>query len=248
MNPSFHYDFAAATDTGRVRSHNEDAVAIVPSCGLAIVADGMGGYAAGEVASDIAVSVIRDVVEQRFLQGPVAADAAWEVLVDAALEANEAILAAAVDEPSLRGMGATLVAALFHEDRVAIAHAGDSRAYRLRDGVLMPLTKDHSVVQERIDAGELSVEEARHSRIRNLVTRALGVDVELTVEAHEHPVEEGDLYLLCSDGLHDMLGEEEIGELLVPGVELEELCRGLIGAANEAGGADNVSVVVVRLG
>jgi protein phosphatase len=170
------------------------------------------------------------------------------VLVDAALEANEAILAAAVDEPSLRGMGATLVAALFHEDRVAIAHAGDSRAYRLRDGVLMPLTKDHSVVQERIDAGELSVEEARHSRIRNLVTRALGVDVELTVEAHEHPVEEGDLYLLCSDGLHDMLGEEEIGELLVPGVELEELCRGLIGAANEAGGADNVSVVVVRLG
>jgi protein phosphatase len=246
MTPSLHYAFAAVTDTGRVRSHNEDAVAIVPACGLAVVADGMGGYAAGEVASDIAVSVIRDVVEQRFLRGPVAADAIWEVLVDAALEANEAILAAAVDEPALRGMGATLVAGLFHEDRVAIAHAGDSRAYRLRDGVLTQLTRDHSVVQEKIDAGLLSVEEARHSRIRNLVTRALGVDVELTVEAHEHRVEEGDLYLFCSDGLHDMLSDEEIAELLVPGVELEELCRGLIGAANEAGGADNVSVVVVK--
>jgi protein phosphatase len=246
MTPSLHYAFAAVTDTGRVRSHNEDAVAIVPACGLAVVADGMGGYAAGEVASDIAVSVIRDVVEQRFLRGPVAADAMWEVLVDAALEANEAILAAAVDEPSLRGMGATLVAGLFHEDRVAIAHAGDSRAYRLRDGVLMQLTRDHSVVQEQMDAGLLSVEEARHSRIRNLVTRALGVDVELTVEAHEHRVEEGDLYLFCSDGLHDMLSDEEIAELLVPGVELEELCRGLIGAANEAGGADNVSVVAVK--
>ena len=247
MNPSFHYEFAAATDTGRVRSHNEDAVAILPGCGLAVLADGMGGYAAGEVASDIAVSVIRDVVEQRFLRGPVTVDTLWEVLVDAALEANEAILAAAVDEPSLRGMGATLVAGLFGEDRVAIAHAGDARAYRLRDGMLTALTKDHSVVQEKIDAGLLSVEEARHSKIRNLVTRALGVDVELTVEAHEHRVEEGDLYLFCSDGLHDMLGDDEIAELLASDVSLEELCRGLICAANEAGGADNVSVVLVSM-
>lgn len=248
MTDPIRYHYAAATDTGRVRAHNEDAVAIVPGCGLVVLADGMGGYAAGEVASDIAVSVIRDVVEQSFLRGPVAPDAMWEVLVDAALEANTAILAAAVDEPALRGMGATLVTGLFFEERVAIAHAGDSRAYRLRDGILAQVTRDHSVLQEQIDAGLVSQQEARHSRIRNLVTRALGVDAELTVEAHEHAVQEGDLYLFCSDGLSDMLTDEEIAELLAPGVELEELCTGLVCAANEAGGADNVSVVLVKAG
>jgi protein phosphatase len=144
-------------------------------------------------------------------------------------------------------MGATLVAGLFQDGRVAIAHAGDSRAYRLRAGMLTQLTRDHSVVQEQLDAGLVSIDEARHSRIRNLVTRALGVDAELTVEAHEHRVEQGDLYLFCSDGLHDMLTDEEIAGLLAPGVGLEELCRGLVCAANEAGGADNVSVVVVSV-
>lgn len=240
------FEYAARTDTGRVRSHNEDAVAILPACGLVVLADGMGGYAAGEVASDIAVSVIMDVIQQHFLHQPIVPDDLWQVLVDAVLEANTAIIAAALDEPSYRGMGATLVSGLFHGSRLVLAHAGDSRAYRLRDGLLAPITRDHSVLQERIDAGLLSVEQARGSSIRNLVTRALGVEPDLAVEVHEHALERGDVYLFCSDGLNDMLSDEEIARVLLHGTGgLDQACRELIGAANAAGGADNVTVALV---
>ena len=242
--PAFEY--AAISDPGRVRAHNEDALDVVPACGLVVLADGMGGYAAGEVASDIAVSVIRDVVEQHFLHRPVVADELWQVLVDAVLEANTAILAAASDEPSYRGMGATLVTGLFNGSLLVLAHVGDSRAYRLRDGLLTVLTRDHSVLQERIDAGLVTLEEARRSTIRNLVTRALGAEAVLSVEVHEHSVERGDVYLFCSDGLNDMLTDEDMTGILLNGTGgLEQSCAELVSAANEAGGADNVSVVLV---
>nr|WP_217345580.1 protein phosphatase 2C domain-containing protein [Noviherbaspirillum sp. L7-7A]MBV0879881.1 protein phosphatase 2C domain-containing protein [Noviherbaspirillum sp. L7-7A] len=248
MSTHAGFDYAALTDAGRVRDHNEDAVAVMPACGLVVLADGMGGYAAGEVAGDIAVSVIADVVEQHFLHKPLVPDELWQVLVDAVLEANTAIIAAAIDEPAYRGMGATLVTGLFHQERLIVAHAGDSRAYRLRDGLLGLITRDHSVLQERIDGGLLTVEEARGSSIRNLVTRALGVEPELAVEVHEHAVERGDVYLFCSDGLNDMLADEEIARILLQtGGTLAEAGAALIDAANAAGGADNVSVALVGI-
>ena len=246
MSAAAVFDYAAITDAGRVRSHNEDALAVEPAIGLVVLADGMGGYAAGEVASDIAVSVIRDVVEQHFRHEAVVADTLWQVLVDAVLEANTAILAAAADERSYRGMGATLVTGLFHGSLLVLAHVGDSRAYRLRDGLLTVLTRDHSVLQERIDAGVVTQQEARQSNIRNLVTRALGAEALLSVEVHEHAVERGDVYLFCSDGLNDMLTDEEMTGILLGGRGgLEQTCAELVGAANDAGGADNVSVVLV---
>lgn len=248
MSTHAGFDYAALTDTGRVRDHNEDAVAVLPACGLVVLADGMGGYAAGEVASDIAVSVITDVVQQHFLHRAIVPDDLWQVLVDAVLEANTAIIAAALDEPSYRGMGATLVSGLFHQDRLIVAHAGDSRAYRLRDGLLSVITRDHSVLQERIDAGLLTAEQARSSTIRNLVTRALGVESELAVEVHEHAVERGDVYLFCSDGLNDMLEDEEIARVLLQATgTLTNAAAALIDAANVAGGADNVSVALVAV-
>jgi len=246
MSTHAGFDYAALTDAGRVRDHNEDAVTVLPACGLVVLADGMGGYAAGEVASDIAVSVIKDVVEQHFLHRPIVPDDLWQVLVDAVLEANTAIIAAALDEPAYRGMGATLVAGLFHQDRLVVAHAGDSRAYRLRDGLLNLITRDHSVLQERIDSGLLTAQEARGSSIRNLVTRALGVEAELAVEVHEHAVERGDVYLFCSDGLNDMLDDEEIAQVLLQAAgTLADAGAALIDAANAAGGADNISVALV---
>jgi protein phosphatase len=145
-------------------------------------------------------------------------------------------------------MGATLVTGLLHQERLIVAHAGDSRAYRLRDGLLSIITRDHSVLQERIDGGLLTVEEARGASIRNLVTRALGVEPELAVEVHEHAVERGDVYLFCSDGLNDMLADEEIARILLqtPGT-LAEAGAALIDAANAAGGADNISVALVGI-
>lgn len=249
MSDQAEFNYAVLTDTGRTRAHNEDAVAIVPSCRLVVLADGMGGYAAGEVASDIAVSVITDVIQQHFLHQPIVPDELWQVLVDAVLEANTAIIAAALDEPTYRGMGATLVAGLFDQDRLIVAHAGDSRAYRLRNGMLTVITRDHSVLQERIDAGLITVEQARSSSIRNLVTRALGVESELAVEVREHAVEQGDVFLFCSDGLNDMLDDDEIAQVLRLGRgELKQTCAALVSAANEAGGADNISVVLVGIG
>lgn len=248
MSTHAGFDYAALTDTGRVREHNEDAVAVLPACGLVVLADGMGGYAAGEVASDIAVSVITDVVEQHFLHQPIVPDDLWQVLVDAVLEANTAIIAAALDEPAYRGMGATLVTGLFHQDRLIVAHAGDSRAYRLRDGLLSLITRDHSVLQERIDGGLLTPEQARGASIRNVVTRALGVESDLAVEVHEHAVERGDVYLFCSDGLNDMLDDEEIAQVLLHAAgTLAEAGAALIDAANAAGGADNISVALVGI-
>jgi serine/threonine protein phosphatase PrpC len=249
MSSHAGFDYAALTDTGRVRDHNEDAVVVLPACGLVVLADGMGGYAAGEVASDIAVSVIADVVEQHFLRHAIVPDELWQVLVDAVLEANTAIIAAALDERAYRGMGATLVSGLFHQDRLIVCHAGDSRAYRLRDGLLSLITRDHSVLQERIDSGLLTVAQARGSAIRNVVTRALGIGPALAVEAHEHALERGDVYLFCSDGLNDMLDDEEIAQVLLQATgTLAETGAALIDAANAAGGADNISVALVSIG
>lgn len=250
MTHRFELEFASRTDTGLVRAQNEDALAVSAAHGLAVLADGMGGYSAGEVASNIAITVIRQAVERRLgkrnWQRAPRAGAVRQLLVAAIEFANSAILASAQRQPEYAGMGTTLVAALFHHDQVAIAHVGDSRAYRIRAGRIEQLTRDHSLLQEELDAGLISPEQARFAEHKNLVTRALGVEAALAVEIHEHRLAAGDLYLLCSDGLSDMLPEPEIAEL-VQAADLAQAAESLVRRANQHGGNDNVSVILARV-
>ena len=243
------------TDTGRVREHNEDAVFANPHLGFVVLADGMGGYNAGEVASSMATTRLASELESALAaraphatDGPGGEAFAGQCLRDAVADANAAIFQAAQNEAGYAGMGTTLVAALFFDDRVAVAHVGDSRLYRLRDGTLSLLTHDHSLLQEQIDSGLLSAEEARHSLNRNLVTRALGVDPLVEVDLAEHLVLPDDLYLLCSDGLNDMVPDEEIAlALQTLSGHLELAATQLVEMANDQGGRDNVSVILVKV-
>ena len=243
------------TDTGRVREHNEDAVFANPHLGFVVLADGMGGYNAGEVASSMATTRLASELESALAaraphatDGPGGEAFAGQCLRDAVADANAAIFQAAQDEAGYAGMGTTLVAALFFDDRVAVAHVGDSRLYRLRDGTLSLLTHDHSLLQEQIDSGLLSAEEARHSLNRNLVTRALGVDPLVEVDLAEHLVLPDDLYLLCSDGLNDMVPDEEIAlALQTLSGHLDLAATQLVEMANDQGGRDNVSVILVKV-
>ena len=248
-------DIVLRTDTGRVREHNEDAVFANPHLGFVVLADGMGGYNAGEVASSMATTRLASELESALAaraphatDGPGGEAFAGQCLRDAVADANAAIFQAAQDEAGYAGMGTTLVAALFFDDRVAVAHVGDSRLYRLRDGTLSLLTHDHSLLQEQIDSGLLSAEEARYSLNRNLVTRALGVDPLVEVDLAEHLVLPDDLYLLCSDGLNDMVPDEEIAlALQTLSGHLELAATQLVEMANDQGGRDNVSVILVKV-
>lgn len=243
------------TDTGRVREHNEDAVFANPHLGFVVLADGMGGYNAGEVASSMATTRLASELESALAaraphatDGPGGEAFAGQCLRDAVADANAVIFQAAQEEAGYAGMGTTLVAALFFDDRVVVAHVGDSRLYRLRDGTLSLLTHDHSLLQEQIDSGLLSAEEARHSLNRNLVTRALGVDPLVEVDLAEHLVLPDDLYLLCSDGLNDMVPDEEIAlALQTLSGHLELAATQLVEMANDQGGRDNVSVILVKV-
>lgn len=244
--------FATRTDTGKVRAHNEDAIDWNEQGGLAVLADGMGGYNAGEIASSIATTVFKASLErslQEFvrLRRPPGNKQLECSMTEAAEAANGQILAASISQPEFSGMGTTLVAALFHQNRLVLAHIGDSRAYRYRQGMLTQLTRDHSQLQEQIDAGLVSPEWARFAPNKNLITRALGVAVEIEVETGVHAIENGDLYLLCSDGLSDMLSAEQLGELLGQESDLESSCVDLVNAANYNGGRDNISVILVRV-
>lgn len=248
-------EIAVRTDPGLVRGHNEDSVFANPVRGLVILADGMGGYNAGEVASGMATSFLASAMETSFFDAPPADDAAsgGQSFASACLresieKANFAIYNAASCEPDFAGMGTTLVSALFHDGRVTVAHVGDSRLYRLRDEALSVMTRDHSLLQQQIDCGMITPEEARFSQNKNLVTRALGVDPEVDPEIKEFPVLPGDLYLFCSDGLNDMLPDEEIAlalQMLAANPELA--ATQLVQMANDNGGRDNVSVVVVKV-
>jgi protein phosphatase len=161
---------------------------------------------------------------------------------------NQSIFNAAQSQPQYAGMGTTLVAAVFHDNAVTVAHIGDSRMYRLRDGVFSQVTKDHSLLQEQIDSGMITPEQARHSQNKNLVTRALGVDATVETEIHEYPVLPDDLFLLCSDGLNDMVEDDEIGMTLEAlGANLNLCASQLVQMANDNGGRDNVSVILVRI-
>lgn len=251
-------EMASLTHPGRVRAHNEDSLSCEPSCGLAVLADGMGGYNAGEVASGITVSVLTTEVRNS-LQAPgrpvrpddkndQGEDIATDLLRNNIQKANASIFHAAQSQPQYSGMGTTVVAALFYDNRVAVAHVGDSRLYRLRGDEFEGLTRDHSLLQEQIDSGMITKEDARLSRNRNLVTRAVGIDSDVSTEVHVHDVEVGDIYLLCSDGLNDMVDDEQIaGTLRALRSNISLAVTQLVKMANDNGGRDNISVVLVKV-
>lgn len=244
-----NYRFCTSTDPGLVRGNNEDAVAIDAENGLAILADGMGGYNAGEVASGMAVKLIGKEMGDWLMQtGPSASPretrAALELCVD---RVNQAILSASLSNSSYAGMGTTLVVGVFQSGGLLLGHIGDSRCYRMRHGELMQLTKDHSLLQEQIDAGFMTPQEAEISPGRNLLTRALGVEEDVALEVKEHLVVPGDLYLMCSDGLTDMVSVAEIGRIINMPVPLAQKAQWLVAAANGHGGRDNITVLLVQV-
>lgn len=235
------------TDVGRRRENNQDRLLLDAERGVYAVADGMGGHAAGEVASRIAIEALGEAVDGDQL-GRDAADSEETArrLEGAFLEGNRRICDSVLTRGEWRGMGTTIVALVALRDRVVIGHVGDSRAYVLRDGELQRLTNDHSWVCEQVRLGLLTEEEAKRHPMRNIITRALGNREELDVETSEEPVRPGDIFLLCSDGLNSMLGDEEISAILSSHrADPEKACRALVDGANERGGEDNVTVVVV---
>jgi len=246
-----------ATDVGMKRRHNEDVYLIDQEIGLFLVADGMGGHAAGEVASKIAADSIRDYIAR--LSPPSPAEtwpehwdpehkASSNMLRDAILSAHQNVMQAVDEDPARKGMGTTVVVA-FHEDEssiLTVAHVGDSRAYRLRKGKLEILTQDHSWVHEQVVAGLLTEEAGRSHPLKNVVTQALGGSALPQATILETPMIEGDLFLLCSDGLNTMLEDREIGDILRSAGSLEEIASRLILTANERGGNDNTTIVLLQ--
>jgi len=241
-------EFFSATDVGRARDNNEDSVALDEAAGLAVLADGMGGYNAGEVASQMLTSFVSRELGRWLKDAGRPARAgevkrAMDICVD---NANRAIFNAANTNPRYAGMGTTLVLGVFRPEGLLLGHVGDSRAYRLRAGRLMQITRDHSLLQEQIDAGLLTVEEAAYSSNKNLVTRAVGVEDTVLMELHLHEVQPGDTYLLCSDGLSDMLSDDGLAHLLNTHETLPEAAHALINAANDNGGRDNIALILAR--
>jgi protein phosphatase len=231
-------DKYADSDRGQQRRGNEDAYFVQPP--LFVVADGMGGAQAGEVASGIAVDVFSGGL-------PDGGDGAEYRLAELVHAANRQIHERSRTAAEQAGMGTTLTAAYVDVDGVAIAHVGDSRAYRWRDGQLERLTDDHSLVEELIRQGKLTAEEAEEHPQRSIITRALGPEPDVLVDTRTAPARDGDLFLLCSDGLTGMIGEAGVGQVLAQGGSLRELVRRLIAAANDAGGRDNITVVLFRV-
>jgi protein phosphatase len=242
------------SDVGVLRSHNEDCFEIDPEHQMYVVADGMGGHSHGEIASRIAVQAIRE-----YVAGSTAAESRGDTPLDGAASgrsgrlkqairiAHERVLKAIRQDGSLHGMGTTVVGLLLDGDKATVAHVGDSRAYRMRGGRLELLTQDHTWVNEQVVAGFLSEEQARVHPLKNVVTRALGGESDVEVDVRDWPVESGDLFLLCSDGLTTMLSDAEIHERLRSSHRLEEACGRLVRDANARGGFDNISVVLLQL-
>jgi PPM family protein phosphatase len=243
------------TDPGKVREHNEDAIAWDGEIGLFVLADGMGGYNAGEVASGIAVKTIMNLVRESYdvqeLAGQDKASGLSRpaiILRDAIARANKIINQTAKTQPQCEGMGTTVVTALFYDNKVIVAHVGDSRLYRLRGERFEQVTMDHSLLQELVDRGFYTPEEAQRVTNKNYVTRALGVEPTVEVEIREEPVQRGDCYVLCSDGLSDMIEDEDIHLTISTfGANLDTVAKQLVQLANDNGGRDNISVLLTEV-
>src|SRR5436305_14082012 len=242
------------SDVGLTRAHNEDYFEIDPLHKLYVVADGMGGHSHGEVASQLAVTSIRELIAKSADR-----DTTWplgmetdlphhsNLLKMAVRTAHDHVLRAISKDGSLYGMGTTVVGLLLSGTTAAVAHVGDSRAYRLRDGRLEQITQDHTWVHEQVVAGFLSREQARTHPLKNVVTRALGGESDVLVDVREMEVQPGDLFLLCSDGLTGMLSDTDIRDRLASGRGLHEICRTLINDSNARGGVDNITVVLLAI-
>lgn len=235
-------EYAWRTDIGRVRARNEDSVAVDAAAGLLVVADGMGGHNAGDVASRMAVDGVLAAMQRD------AADEEPQRLLAALRHANDAIYDAAGEDYERSGMGTTVVAAWLRPTGVLAAHVGDSRLYRLRGGAIEPLTRDHTQVQDLVDRGILTPAQARVSGRRNMLSRALGTYREVEIDCAAHPCAPGDVYLLCSDGLTNMVEDGEIAEIVSTTPSLAAAADRLVTLANERGGRDNITVALARLG
>ena len=244
-----NYLFCAKTDPGRARDNNEDSVVYDETSLTVVLADGMGGYNAGEIASGMATAFIKSELSRWLTEAGSGIKAkevrrAMEICVD---NANRSIFNSANSNASYAGMGTTLVVGVFRDARLVLGHIGDSRCYRLRSGEFQQITKDHSLLQEQMDAGLITPEQAATSSIKNLVTRALGVDESVLLEVNEHQVQVGDLYLMCSDGLSDMIDDDAINRIVTSELALDQKATQLIDQANENGGRDNISVLLVEV-
>ena len=242
------FEFQANTHPGRTRENNEDSVVFDSALQIGVLADGMGGYNAGEVASGMATDLILGALCKDLAGANGSGEGAQlhNAIEDAVLKANTSIYEAARNNQQYSGMGTTLVMGVFKPERIVIGHVGDSRCYRLRDRSLALLTRDHSLLQEQLDAGLITPLQAANSGNRNLVTRALGVEDAVLLDLREHAVMPADLFLLCSDGLNDMVTDDEITAILNRKESLSRKADALIEAANAHGGRDNVSVLLVQ--
>ncbi|MBN1203669.1 MAG: Stp1/IreP family PP2C-type Ser/Thr phosphatase [Myxococcaceae bacterium] len=246
---------AGLTDVGRKRNHNEDSFLIDDELQLYVVADGMGGHAGGGTASRIAVETIdkelrraRDGRDNPFVSMPNLQDALIpEALRSAVERACMAIYTAAQEDPRLSGMGTTVISLVVKDDQAFFAHVGDSRAYLIRGELIQQISEDHSLVNEQIKAGMITPEEAKHSRYKNIITRSVGFEEEVQVDVMGVITEPDDIFLLCSDGLANMLEDREIHELVRAAPSLQEMPKRLVDMANERGGDDNITVIVVQV-
>jgi len=242
-----HYMAAAASDRGRKRPSNEDSFGFSVESGVYLVCDGMGGAAAGEIASSLAVDEMMRLLDRRAAGGKAAKSASMPQLAEEAIAAaNQAIFSRAQRNQKLSGMGTTLVGLLVEEQRVWAFNVGDSRCYRLRNRRLEQVTLDHSLVEEQVRLGRMSRSEALRSPLRNVITRALGTQSRVTPDIFEVEPEPGDLFMLCSDGLTRELNDSIIETLLSTDLPLDAICARLVEAAKKAGGHDNITCVLVR--
>lgn len=242
-NPPLHA-MRGVSDKGRVRDHNEDAIRWDVSGGWAILADGMGGHLAGEVASAMAIETIARYLCDLEDEQP---EKAKEALQEAVAAANRAIHALSQVDMRCHNMGTTVVVALLRDGLLSCAYVGDSRLYRFNAEGLTLLSRDHSLVQELVDEGFLSREEAALSVHKNIITRALGLHDAVEVDGFQVAVASGDLFLLCSDGLSDKISDEELAQYLDDG-DLDSMAHQLVAKANDRGGEDNISVILIRVG
>lgn len=234
-------DIYGKTDTGLTRDHNEDSIGWNVEKNLVVLADGMGGHNAGEVASEMAVTTVLEQLVSAAIADP------QQEIKEAIAKANLAIHLHAKESLVCAGMGTTIVVALFHDDRLTFAHVGDSRLYRMRDHQLQQLTLDHSLVQELVDEGFMNEQEAHDSVSKNVITRALGLESIVQSDIQQQDICEGDRYLICSDGLSDMLETGDIEQLVGDKLSPEQLVNKLIEQANSSGGDDNISAIVVDI-